>query len=188
MIGLKVLFRKSDGHLLGAQAIGEDGPAVDKRISALAVALQMGATVYDLEEAELCYAPQFGSAKDAINFAGMVGADVLRGDMPLVHWSDTQGGFLLDVRQPVELIVERVPDAVNIPLDELRDARTMRRAFSCRTGSRRRIFPAACSRGPYSGRSLAGTGTFWSEPNAGRFNAGPRSGRLSRERRAYDNA
>jgi len=120
MIGLKVLFRKSDGRLLGAQAIGEDGPAVDKRISALAVALQMGATVYDLEEAELCYAPQFGSAKDAINFAGMVGADVLRGDMPLVHWSDTQGGFLLDVRQPVELIVERVPDAVNIPLDELR--------------------------------------------------------------------
>jgi NADPH-dependent 2,4-dienoyl-CoA reductase/sulfur reductase-like enzyme/rhodanese-related sulfurtransferase len=120
MIGLKVLFRKSDGRLLGAQAIGEDGPAVDKRISALAVALQMGATVYDLEEAELCYAPQFGSAKDAVNFAGMVAADVLRGDMPLVHWGDTQGGFLLDVRQPLELIVERVQGAANIPLDELR--------------------------------------------------------------------
>ena len=65
MIGMKVIFRKSDGRLLGAQALGEDGPAVDKRISALAVALQMGATIYDLEEAELCYAPQFGSAKDA---------------------------------------------------------------------------------------------------------------------------
>ena len=62
MLALKVLFRKSDGRLLGAQALGEDGPAVDKRISALAVALQMGATIYDLEEAELCYAPQFGSA------------------------------------------------------------------------------------------------------------------------------
>ena len=57
MLGLKVIFRKSDGRLLGAQALGEDGPAVDKRISALAVAIQMGATVYDLEEAELCYAP-----------------------------------------------------------------------------------------------------------------------------------
>ena len=65
MIGMKVIFRKSDGRLLGAQALGQDGPAVDKRISALAVALQMGATIYDLEEAELCYAPQFGSAKDA---------------------------------------------------------------------------------------------------------------------------
>lgn len=120
MIGLKLLFRKSDGRLLGAQALGEDGPAVDKRISALAVALQMGATVYDLEEAELCYAPQFGSAKDAVNFAGMVAADVLRGDMPLTHWDATDGAFLLDVRQPVELVIEKVPGALNIPLGELR--------------------------------------------------------------------
>jgi NADPH-dependent 2,4-dienoyl-CoA reductase/sulfur reductase-like enzyme/rhodanese-related sulfurtransferase len=120
MIGLKVLFRKTDGRVLGAQALGEDGPGVDKRISALAVAIQMGATIYDLEEAELCYAPQFGSAKDPVNFAGMVAADVLRGDMPLVHWGAIDGAFLLDVRQPVELGVERVPDAVNIPLGELR--------------------------------------------------------------------
>ncbi|MBK7988888.1 MAG: FAD-dependent oxidoreductase [Comamonadaceae bacterium] len=120
MLALKVFFRKSDGRLLGAQALGEDGPAVDKRISALAVALQMGATIYDLEEAELCYAPQFGSAKDAVNFAGMVAADVLRGDMPLAHWADVQDGFLLDVRQPVELVVESVPGAVNIPLGQLR--------------------------------------------------------------------
>ena len=83
-IAMKVLFRKSDGKLLGAQALGEDN--VDKRISALAMALQMGATVYDLEEAELCYAPQFGSAKDPVNFAGMVAADILRGDMPISHW------------------------------------------------------------------------------------------------------
>ena len=120
MIGMKVLFRRSDGRLLGAQALGHDAPAVDKRISALAVALQMGATVYDLEEAELCYAPQFGSAKDAINYAGMVAADVLRGDMPVVHWDGIDGAFLLDVRQPAELAVERVPGAVNIPLPQLR--------------------------------------------------------------------
>ena len=63
MLGLKFIFRKSDGKVLGAQALGADGPAVDKRISALAMAIQMGATVYDLEETELCYAPQFGSAK-----------------------------------------------------------------------------------------------------------------------------
>jgi NADPH-dependent 2,4-dienoyl-CoA reductase/sulfur reductase-like enzyme/rhodanese-related sulfurtransferase len=117
---LKVIFRKSDGRLLGAQALGEDGPAVDKRISALAMAIQMGATIYDLEEAELCYAPQFGSAKDPVNFAGMVAADILRGDMPLSHWNAAETGFLLDVREPVELAVEHVPGAVNIPLAELR--------------------------------------------------------------------
>lgn len=120
MLGMKVLFRRSDGRLLGVQAFGEDGPAVDKRISTLAMALQMGATVYDLEEAELCYAPQFGSAKDPVNFAGMVAADVLRGDMPLTHWGVEDGAFLLDVRQPVELTVEHVQGAVNIPLGELR--------------------------------------------------------------------
>ena len=120
MIGLKFIFRKSDGRVLGAQALGEDAPAVDKRISALAVAIQMGATIYDLEEAELCYAPQFGGAKDALNFAGMVAADVLRGDMPLTHWGATQGAFLLDVREPIELALESVPGAVNIPFGELR--------------------------------------------------------------------
>ncbi len=131
MIGMKVIFRKSDGRFLGAQALGEDAPAVDKRISALAVALQMGATIYDLEEAELCYAPQFGSAKDAVNFAGMVAADVLCGDMPLAHWDGIDGAFLLDVRHPVELVVEKVPGAVNIPLHELRA-----RLASCRRTAR----------------------------------------------------
>ena len=120
ILALKVIFRKSDGKVLGAQALGLDGPAVDKRISAIAMAIQLGATIYDLEEAELCYAPQFGSAKDAVNYAGMVAANVLRGDMPVSHWDSMDGAFLLDVREPVELILEQVPGAVNIPLGQLR--------------------------------------------------------------------
>ena len=117
-LAMKIIFRKSDGRLLGAQAVGQDG--VDKRIDAFAITIQMGGTVYDLEEAELCYAPQFGSAKSPVNFAGMVAADVLRGDMPLGHWSSAEAGLLLDVRHPAELAIEHVPGAVNIPLDQLR--------------------------------------------------------------------
>ena len=117
-IAMKVLFRKSDGRLLGAQALGQN--SVDKRISTMAAMLQMGATVYDLEEVELCYAPQFGSAKDPVNFAGMVAANVLSDDMPINHWDSARSEFLLDVRQPFELAVENVPEAVNIPLPELR--------------------------------------------------------------------
>ncbi|MGB3075126.1 MAG: FAD-dependent oxidoreductase [Chitinophagales bacterium] len=117
-IVMKVIFRKSDGKLLGAQAMGQTG--VDKRISALATLLQMGATVYDLEESELCYSPQFGSAKDPVNFAGMIAADVLRNDMPLQHWAEAKKGFMLDVREGVELAVEDVDNAVNIPLGQLR--------------------------------------------------------------------
>jgi NADPH-dependent 2,4-dienoyl-CoA reductase/sulfur reductase-like enzyme/rhodanese-related sulfurtransferase len=118
-IAMKVLFRKSDGRLLGAQALGEDG--VDKRVSALAGLLQMDATVYDLEESELCYAPQFGSAKDPVNFAGMIAAGVLSGDMPISHWHEMGEGVILDVRDPFELAVEKVEGAVNIPLGQLRD-------------------------------------------------------------------
>jgi len=120
MLGLKFIFRKSNGKVLGAQALGEDGPAVDKRISAIAMAIQLGATVYDLEETELCYAPQFGSAKDAVNFAGMVAANILHGDMSVSHWDSLAGAFLLDVRMPAELAVESVPGAVNIPIPQLR--------------------------------------------------------------------
>jgi NADPH-dependent 2,4-dienoyl-CoA reductase/sulfur reductase-like enzyme/rhodanese-related sulfurtransferase len=138
-IAMKVLFRKSDGRVLGAQAVGEDG--VDKRISELALAIQMGATVYDLEECELCYSPPFGSAKDPVNFAGMVASGVLRGDMPVSHWDSARDGFLLDVREPAELAVEHAPDAVNIPigqlrarLDELPHDREIR--VICRSGQR----------------------------------------------------
>jgi NADPH-dependent 2,4-dienoyl-CoA reductase/sulfur reductase-like enzyme/rhodanese-related sulfurtransferase len=117
-IVMKVIFQRSDGRLLGAQALGQAG--VEKRIDAIAMAIQMGGTVYDLEEAELCYAPQYGSAKDPVNFAGMAPADVLRGDMPVFHWDEVDGQFLLDVRFPPEIAAEAVPGAVNIPLPQLR--------------------------------------------------------------------
>jgi len=158
-IAMKVLFRKSDGRRLGAQALGEDG--VDKRISALAVAIQMGATIYDLEEAELCYAPQFGSAKDPVNFAGMVAEDVLSGDMPLVHWGDEEADFILDVRQPTELAVESVPGAVNIPLGQLRDRldelpRDREISVFCRSGQRAYYATRILLQNDFKVRNLSG--------------------------------
>ncbi len=161
MLGLKVIFRKSSGRLLGAQALGEDGPAVDKRISALAMAIQMGATVYDLEETELCYAPQFGSAKDPLNFAGMVASDVLRGDMPLSHWDSTDDAFLLDVREPVELAVESVPGAVHIPMGQLRSRlgelpRNREIHVICRSGQRAYYATRVLLQNGFKARNLSG--------------------------------
>ena len=161
MIGLKFIFRKSNGKVLGAQALGEDGPAVDKRISALAMAIQMGATIYDLEEAELCYSPQFGSAKDAVNFSGMVAADVLRGDMPLSHWEAVDNAFLLDVREPVELAVETVPGALNIPLGQLRARlgelpRDREIHVICRSGQRAYYATRVLLQKGFKARTLAG--------------------------------
>jgi NADPH-dependent 2,4-dienoyl-CoA reductase/sulfur reductase-like enzyme/rhodanese-related sulfurtransferase len=118
MLPTNVLFRRSNGRLLGAQVLGEDG--VPKRIDAFAMAIQMGCTIYDLEEVELSYAPPYGSAKDPVNFAGMVAANILRGDMPVCHWGAVDDGFVLDVRNPQELAVESLPGALNIPLPQLR--------------------------------------------------------------------
>jgi len=119
-IALKLIFNKKDGRIISAQAVGKEG--VEKRIDVISMAIQQNATVFDLEEAELCYAPQFGSAKDPVNLAGMIAANVLRGDVDIVHWEDLDNKriFMLDVRDPVELKNGYVEGAVNIPLNDLR--------------------------------------------------------------------
>lgn len=121
---LKLLFDPQNGKLFGAQAVG--GAGVDKRIDVLAVAIQAGMTVFDLEEMELAYSPQYGSAKDPINMAGFVASGLLRGDHPqvdveaLLAVSPSQRPFVLDVRTPEEFSAGHLPEAVNIPVDELR--------------------------------------------------------------------
>ena len=104
-ISLKLLFDPKDGKVLGAQAVGSDG--VDKRIDVLAVAIRAGLTVFDLEEMELSYAPPYGSAKDPVNYAGFVAANVLRGDVRICHTEEMvdprEDQIILDVRKPFEV-------------------------------------------------------------------------------------
>ncbi len=159
MLAIKVLFRKSNGKLLGAQVLGEDG--VPKRIDSFAMAIQMGCTIYDLEESELCYAPPFGSAKDPVNFAGMVAADILRGDMPQCHWKAVDNGFLLDVRNTPELAVETIPGALNIPLPQLRNRlnelpRDREILVFCRSGQRAYYATRVLLQSGFKARNIAG--------------------------------
>lgn len=119
-ITIKLIFSKTDGRILGAQAVGMEG--VEKRIDVISMAIQRGGTVFDLEETELCYAPQYGSAKDPVNLAGMIATNVMKGYLKVSHWDDLDGSnvFLLDVRDKDEFEEGHVPHAVNIPLNSLR--------------------------------------------------------------------
>ena len=119
-IHLKLLFAREDGRILGAQAVGLEG--VEKRIDVIATAIQFRGTVHDLADAELCYAPQFGAAKDPVNLAGMLAENVLNGDMPLADWRDLgrTTALVIDVREPAEFEAATVPGAINMPLSRLR--------------------------------------------------------------------
>jgi NADPH-dependent 2,4-dienoyl-CoA reductase/sulfur reductase-like enzyme/rhodanese-related sulfurtransferase len=124
-ISLKLLFSPDSGRVLGAQAVGRAGVA--KRIDVLATAIQMKATVFDLEEAELCYAPQYGSAKDPVNLAGFVASNILRGDVRVGQWSEWKrrqaagdGPLTLDVRPATAVAAEAIPGTIRIPFGELR--------------------------------------------------------------------
>ena len=127
MMTIKLLFAPGDGRVLGAQIAGKAG--VDKRIDVLAMAIQRRSTVFDLEEAELCYAPQYGSAKDPINISGFAAANIMRGDVEPVFWSDWRAAqqlpaaeqpLVIDVRSRPEAAAGAIPGTVNIPLGELR--------------------------------------------------------------------
>ena len=121
---IKLLFDPETGRVLPAQAVG--GAGVDKRIDVLAMVIQAGMTVFNLEESELAYSPQYGSAKDPINMAGFVAAGLLRGDHPQVDLevvlndASDQAPLLVDVRTRQEFSRGHIPGAVNIPVDELR--------------------------------------------------------------------
>ena len=119
-IFLKLLYDKSNGRILGAQAVGKSG--VERRIDVIAMAIQMHATVFDLEEAELCYAPQYGAAKDPVNMIGMIGANVMRGDLTITPWQDVQqnGAVVLDVRDDDEVACKPISGEIHIPLNQLR--------------------------------------------------------------------
>lgn len=122
---LKLLFNPENARIWGGQAVGEMG--VDKRIDVIAMAIHAGMTVYDLEEVELCYAPQYGSAKDPVNMAGFVAAGVLRGDQSVTHCHlvpPTDGPcewLVVDVRTPDEFAAGHIQDAINMPLETLRE-------------------------------------------------------------------
>jgi rhodanese-related sulfurtransferase len=100
--------------------VGTQG--VEKRIDVISMAIQKQGTVFDLEEAELCYAPQYGAAKDPVNIVGMIASNVVRKECAVTHWTELGQSdvYLLDTRTPEEYEKGHIDAAVNISIESLR--------------------------------------------------------------------
>ncbi|MGL6174324.1 MAG: FAD-dependent oxidoreductase [Cellulosilyticaceae bacterium] len=119
----KLLFEVPSGKVLGAQAIGKGN--VDKRIDVVATAIKFGATVEELRDLELCYAPPFGTAKDVVNYAGYIASNLLKGDFKQINVNQVRpllesGATFIDVREKVEYDRGHLKGVKNMPLSELR--------------------------------------------------------------------
>lgn len=119
----KLIYEYPTGRILGAQAIGKGN--VDKRIDVIAAMITMGGTLEDLKELELCYAPLFGTAKDVVNYAALVGLNLLYGRFKQVPVNEVRklvenDAFIVDVREKHEYAKGHLKNAINIPLSEIR--------------------------------------------------------------------
>ncbi|QDV27975.1 FAD-dependent oxidoreductase [Aureliella helgolandensis] len=143
---IKLIYRATDGKVLGAQAVGAEG--VDKRIDVIATLLNFHGTVYDLAQLDLAYAPPFGSAKDPIHMAAFAAQNDLEKAPALLPFNaDLAGLQVVDVRNNAELAKLPLDGAIHIPVDELAERwqeldPTLPTVTVCHSGKRAHV--AAC--------------------------------------------
>ena len=175
---IKLLFAP-DGKILGAQVVGHEGVA--KRLDTIAGAMCCGASASELADLELAYAPPFNSAKDPVNFAGMIADNVLKGDTHLTH-SDAipADALILDVREPAEVALGAIPGSTNIPLGQLRDRikelDTARAIVTvCRVGLRGYLAERILRQNGYRVSNLSGGYTTWTYFHPAPFKPAPKT-------------
>jgi tRNA 2-thiouridine synthesizing protein A len=125
---IKLLFSPENGRVLGGQIFGHPDAAVDKRLDVLATAIQAKFTVDQLADLDLAYAPPFGSAKDPLVIAGMVASNAFHQRTHTItpkqlaaELTSTQLPLVLDVRSEKEHAAGKIENALNIPIDTLRE-------------------------------------------------------------------
>jgi len=122
----RLIADRGSRRLLGAQIVGPGN--VDKRIDTLVAAISMWATVDQLADFDLAYAPPYASAIDPLIQAANTLRNKLDGlafsfdPMEVVEMRRSGRDFIfLDVRSPAEYREIRIPDSRLLPLGALRE-------------------------------------------------------------------
>ncbi len=131
---IELVFDKRTRRVLGMEGVGPMTDALSVRLDAAAVAIANGATIEDFYNIEMCYAPPFSAAIDAINAAGYVADNICDGRMAQVEmkeffaWMEDHslhGDWLVvDVRHAKqgEPLVEKYGDIwMSLPYEQVRD-------------------------------------------------------------------
>lgn len=128
-IVVKLLAEEGTERVLGLQAVGAN---VDKRIDTMVAALSFGATLEDLSNLDIAYAPPFNGPIDNLATAANVLHNKMTGQMQGINPKDfeamrAKGDYLfVDVRTPKEVATNRiagVPNRVNVPLNQVRECK-----------------------------------------------------------------
>ena len=171
---LKLIFDPKSGEIFGAQGVGRDG--VDKRIDVISTALRAGITAPELADLELAYAPPFGSAKDPVNMLGYIADNIVSKSTEIAQWSEIatlmdEGYALVDVRSVSEYENGKIPNSINIPVDELRERHveinSRKVIVNCQVGQRGHVATMLLRSLGYDAKNLDGGYLTWINSPAG---------------------
>jgi NADPH-dependent 2,4-dienoyl-CoA reductase/sulfur reductase-like enzyme/rhodanese-related sulfurtransferase len=126
LIHMIIIYDGDSGTIIGFEAIGK--ASVDKKLDTMAVAVKCRMKISELSYTNLGYHPAYGSAKDSLNIAGMIGENTGNGELESIDVEELKkkiadGGqmTILDVRTKKEYDSGHIENAINIPVDSLRD-------------------------------------------------------------------
>ena len=124
----EMYYNPETEEILGAELFGEVG--VDKRVDVLSTAIYAKLKITDLSQLDLAYAPPFSPAKDPIVVSSFVAENIINGKSVQISVEELEDKFmndklsdylLIDSRTVAEYEKGTIPNAMNFPLNEIRN-------------------------------------------------------------------
>jgi len=124
----EMYYNPETEEILGAELFGEVG--VDKRVDVLSTAIYAKLKITDLSQLDLAYAPPFSPAKDPVVVSSFVAENIINGKSVQISVEELEEKFmnnqlsdylLIDSRTVAEYKKGTIPNAMNFPLNEIRN-------------------------------------------------------------------